>query len=537
MFIVRYANMRYAATRTNVNLIASFDIIFYENPSRQGDIEIRYYSLASSGSTSIVVGLQSYDDASAYYSLFGNNYQNHNAAATLLVGKQMTFRYIGEDSENTACGAFGYNFASYRGADISFLNEGTGDTYYYNPCGEVNNAACANSAAAEKAMICKVTSGNVPSDLGVFGPGAIKYELPLGGSPGLNMIAQTGSYCAAINASVFTSIQWMCAPGMNPPRMVAALEITPCVYFITVISEAACSGAVRTNETIYRHSILPECNSVTGNGYSASLCPRATSELQPRLLTAPTQILIQQQNAVQAVDLPFAFNMYGQSYQRVNISVKGTLWFGQNPSLEKPLAFPAITSTPEPAIVAFGGSFTTVVLPGLNSPNISYSVEVGAGGVRQFIVRYWDMKYTSSSGLIDLVTSFDVILTEGAVGNVEVRYYVVSPTSIETVTIGVRGPRDAAAFTAVFNNAPMTSQLAFQLRGATLSFTASAPCTTYDDVYEQYSGSLCALQSTAPLTLTNPTTPTFGGDNDGVNSPQIMLPFPIQVYGIKSVSH
>ncbi|KAJ3175225.1 hypothetical protein HDU85_001976, partial [Gaertneriomyces sp. JEL0708] len=509
-FIVSYRKLRFYVLRADPNVLASFDIVFYENPARQGDVDIRYYrwNLGSQPdyafTNALTVGMQSFDDASSYFQWREGQTPNHTLFAQQFVGKQLSFRYIGEDIVNVSCGSFGYDFAPLRGMDLNYTDPASGDQYFLNICGEINHPVCANNVTTEKSMICKVpANGAYPIDLGVFGPGSIRYQLPAGTSPGLHMTMQNGQYCRNISSQSYTQIQMQCGPtaGQIVVAFPAPQSPNPCVYIVIVLTNLACQGAVRDNSTaaIYRASTLPGCvstNAASTAGYTGTLCPRPGHGLEPPTLTDPITAFIAVESGLAQVVLPFSFPFYGQSYTHLNISVKGALLFGAVPyDLQFASGFPDLGMNSAanehaawPMIVGFGGDLKASSGYGIvPTPQISYSTERDSLGRAQWVARFWDMRFENTKGLVDSSISFDIVLTEG--GGIDIKYYVVAPSN-NRYSIGLRGPHGDNNYTAHTSYQQLTTASAFTLRGTTLSFTTESPsqCTPLPDIdhYHQY---------------------------------------------------
>lgn len=152
----------------------------------------------------------------------------------------------------------------------------------------------------------------------------------------------------------------------------------------------------------------------------------------------------------------------------------GSLWFGAaytgTPSVFPALGLTAASAVNYPAIVPFGTSLSGLTYAGFISPEITYS-STTIDGRRALVIRYWNMKYTSYRGLYDMTISFDVILTEGEPGGIQVRYYTVTPNPAIAVSIGLHGPDDINTYASYVSGELMGAALAGQLQGATLNFS------------------------------------------------------------------
>lgn len=214
----------------------------------------------------------------------------------------------------------------------------------------------------------------------------------------------------------------------------------------------------------------------------SSLCPRAATSLTPMTLISPTRVLANVASGTAAIPIDFEFFLYGRRHIYVSISMHGSLWFG-GAYASVPSAFPsngvAVASiTSFPSIIAFGSSFSGVAYAGFVAPEITYSSSI-VDGRRALVIRYWGMKYTAYRGLYDMTVSFDVILTEGEPGGIQVRYYTVTPNPILPVTIGLHGPDDFNTYASYVSGEPISAALANQLQGSTLNFTYTGRFT-YD---------------------------------------------------------
>ena len=499
-FVVRWDHVPYYSSYTTApyyNYGLSMDVVLYEGTA--GLIDIRYYQVDTvTNYIYSTIGLQNNDDEQSFAILSYNGYNLNElyiyssigSILNGLTGSTLRFAYTGQDSSLVGCQVQGFDLSNTAPTiDLSF-NTSLG-MVYFNPCGVVRTGACTNQPVGERASICMVSPAGAVSLFAEYEPQqAVSTIAPSGGA--VTVVTQNGQMCYSYSTISFASVNFVCNAAATTPTLTNATfgnncgATSPNAYqwiALTVQWSAVCSLQAPAPAL----STLTSCLTSPGSNYTVSLCPRtsASAGYLPIVQTNPQAVNLPfSSTANTLVNLSFPFYIYDVAYSTVSILSAGALVFGPTPYTSTFSTWPTAGTSSGvdgwPLVLGFGGN--SYFLNGVPNTGITYSTE-GTAPNRQFVVRYRARSYSTAAWNI---YSFDVVLTEGLPGGVEIRYYILPAASLLYFTAGIHGDADNQQYAALglANYQPLTATLAGQLQGATMSFTytgrtPSAACQAF----------------------------------------------------------
>lgn len=476
--LVRYSDINhYNWENSGGDALLSFDVKLYEGG--EGRAEVLYYKQSPQVGRNCTIGIQSNDGVS--YTAVANYLQIPDRSVSVQ-GKFLRWFYTGEDSTNVPrCGGLGYNFLSIMDFELSYVSDIT--SIYYKPCGVVAAPACASQTTTSRSMACAVTQYPTWSNnqnLAVYNPAAAVWSyLP----NGVQQYMPTGAYCWDTMSPSITFTNFICNAQALEPRITSFTSSNSnCINVITIETSLACGPGSRPPTTVTPppvRSTLVSCYTVAGAHYNAEVCPRTETDpyFYPANFTAPTNILVGSDNAVENVQIPFPFSFYGRVFTELNISTNGLLQFGEistNEASATLLGSMPVEIRNWPVIAAFWSDLWNAGSLGegsLYQGKIQWGI-VGTPGSRQMVIRFYMIDYFAYR-YYPAVTgvSFDVFLKEGENQDIQIRYYRVDANPSTYMTIGLRADNiSQSANTAVQNYELITANKASQIAGSTITY-------------------------------------------------------------------
>ena len=486
--VVRWSSVQLACDNCS-GLLLSMDVLLYEG--QNGRVDVRYYQLNSTdGQLQASVGTQS-DDFFSWFPYFSAAPIDDDLQAALL-GSTLFLTYTGLSP--TQCGGLGYDLSSLSTADLRYSvassnGASSNATVYYRPCGVVTAPACSLNNGTRQSSLCSVAQltagGSAAEDLMVFNPNSAAWSyLP----SGLMMTLQDGSYCGVEGYPRVTVVFYQCDMSAQQAVITDITEYPVCVYNVNVSTSLVCGQGLRNNPaaSYAPDSTLPGCQYSSGLGYNASWCPRAANASYGRTMQPLSNEVImyslRSDDGIAVIPIGFTFWFYDLPFTQLAINNNAWLSFGftlNNYWYEGPFPGMGLPSTDNFPIIAplltdLNNGFDVAAPLWNNAGVISYSVE-GAAPNRQLIIRFLTVNLCLSRDSVSPHTvTFDVVLTEGRPGGIEVRFYRIQINQGLAVQVGVHG-LGSAAYTAVVDNAPLTVALASQLTSSSAVFSYTGP--------------------------------------------------------------
>ena len=140
---------------------------------------------------------------------------------------------------STACGGAGYDLSALttRG-DLQQVNSTSGYTWYFSPCGVVQNSVCQANADTQDASMCQVATGSNSSyEVAVYAP---QLTIWTALSNGVQMVVQDGETCNGYDFERVLTVNFLCGQG-GGYQFISMYEATLCNYVAQINTGLACS--------------------------------------------------------------------------------------------------------------------------------------------------------------------------------------------------------------------------------------------------------------------------------------------------------
>lgn len=481
--VVRFRDVEFVGSERPGNSDAmSFDVILFAGV--EGRVEVRYYVINQPTNAPYVrVGTQNADwDTEEHLQVV--DYQVVDAAlAASFSNSTLRISYSGPDVTTTPCAGLGYNLSSLQGSDFIFNDTTTRVAYAVRVCGMVTDADCQSSPSTSYSAMCAKRYDDIGQTTGYtsyseYNPAESYWNYPAGSSTGVQLVTQSGVFCMFGNGFPYITVyNFICDAGATQPQILN-VGVTRCTYVVNITTNVVCSAGDRNVPVPPPQSTLTACLPITGIFYNGELCPREVNDpyVLPEPMDNATHVL-EGDNNVYLITFPFDFYLYDRIETSVSINTNGLLTFGfQQTESSSPDSFPFIGLSPDnfPVIAPF---FTDLVNQDTSDGIIPYQgyiayQHMGEAPNRRVLIRYFKIDYYSTmDNIAEQSASFDVILTEGEPGGIEIRYYRIDATASQNLVVGMVGYEGNNSYTSVFNNAPVTRAVAGQLQGSTLRFS------------------------------------------------------------------
>jgi len=139
----------------------------------------------------------------------------------------------------TTCGGAGYDLSALTGrGDLQQVNTTSGYTWYFSPCGVVQNSVCQLNPASQSSMMCQVyTATNTTYDISTYASQLTTWTAI---TNGVQMQIQDGLTCNGYDFQRMLTVNFLCNQG-GGYGLVSVYETTVCNYLATVNTGIVCS--------------------------------------------------------------------------------------------------------------------------------------------------------------------------------------------------------------------------------------------------------------------------------------------------------
>ena len=140
---------------------------------------------------------------------------------------------------STTCGGAGYDVSALTArGDLQQVNATSGYTWYFSPCGVVQNSLCQANVNTQASSMCQVSTGtNSTYDVAVYNPQLTQWTAL---SNGVQMVVQDGATCDGYDFERVLTVNFLCGQG-GGYQFVSMYEATLCNYVATINTGLVCS--------------------------------------------------------------------------------------------------------------------------------------------------------------------------------------------------------------------------------------------------------------------------------------------------------
>ena len=174
-----------------------------------------------------------------------------------------------------------YDFSLASGSEYS-ISTSSGYTYYFQPCGQVQNAQCNANPVTANSMLCQAVNGAFTTyDIAYYDYNLVSwYKL----TNGWQMFVQDGSSCGGNGYQRALTVNFICA---SAPSFLNFTELTTCNYVAYITTPQACSPITQAGSTGLSLAGLtgasatgaPAYETITKCGGIYNLLPLSTTDL------------------------------------------------------------------------------------------------------------------------------------------------------------------------------------------------------------------------------------------------------------------